>query len=100
VTLDWRATEKRPAGRFHDGIVAVCAQAARSIDTPARLLATVPGHDAISLSSVCPTAMLTVPSVGGICHNAAEFTAEDDIVLGAEMLARVLWALCRDGVPP
>ena len=43
--------------------------------------------------------MLVVPSVGGICHNPAEFTNEDDIVLGAEMLTQVLWRLCRDGAP-
>ncbi|WP_428487128.1 Zn-dependent hydrolase [Rhodopila sp.] len=99
VTLDWRAVAHRPAGRFHQGVIAICEEAARSVGVPARRLATVPGHDAISLSSICPAAMLVVPSLGGVCHSAAEFTADDDIVLGTEMLTRVLWCLCRYGVP-
>jgi N-carbamoyl-L-amino-acid hydrolase len=31
--------------------------------------------------------MLFVPSIGGISHDIAEDTAEDDIVLGCQVLA-------------
>jgi N-carbamoyl-L-amino-acid hydrolase len=98
VALQWRAVERRPAGRFDAGLLARCALAAREMGITPRALATVPGHDAISLAAICPAAMLVVPSVGGICHHPAEFTARDDIVLGAEMLTRVLARLCREGI--
>jgi N-carbamoyl-L-amino-acid hydrolase len=98
VTLEWRGTERRPAGRFDAGLTATCMAEIAGIGLTARSLATVPGHDAISLSAVCPAAMLVVPSVGGVCHHPAEFTAAQDIVLGTEALTRVLWRLCRDGV--
>jgi beta-ureidopropionase / N-carbamoyl-L-amino-acid hydrolase len=42
--------------------------------------------------------VLNVPSVGGICHHPSEFTRAEDLELGADLLARVLWRLCRDGL--
>lgn len=44
-------------------------------------------HDAMYLADHCPTAMLFVPSMRGISHNAAEETDHADLVLGAQALA-------------
>ena len=99
VDLQWRGAERRPAGRFDAKLAGLCRAEAAAAGFAARDLATVPGHDAISLSSVCPAVMLTVPSAGGICHDAAEFTAPADLVTGAEVLTRVLWRLCSEGLP-
>ena len=44
-------------------------------------------HDATNVSALLPTAMLFVPSIGGISHSFAEDTAEADLVLGAQVLA-------------
>ena len=44
------------------------------------------GHDAQVLVGVLPSAMLFVPSIGGVSHDFAEDTAEDDIVLGCQVL--------------
>ena len=97
VGLSWRGVERRPAGRFDAALLALCAEAAAGLGVAAPELATVPGHDAISLARMCPAAMLVVPSVGGICHHPAEFTAADDTLLGTEALTRVLWRLCEQG---
>ena len=48
------------------------------------------GHDAMVLARHVPTAMLFVPSIGGRSHDIVEDTDEDDIVLGCEVLARVV----------
>lgn len=45
------------------------------------------GHDAQWLARVMPAAMLFVPSIGGISHHWAENTADEDIVLGCQVLA-------------
>ncbi len=60
-------------------------------------LHTVAGHDAVPLASVLPSAMLFVPSVGGISHNEAEFTSMEDLVAGADVLAGVLCRLAFAG---
>ena len=48
------------------------------------------GHDAQMFARVCPSAMIFVPSVEGISHNPAEFTATEDLVLGSNILLHVL----------
>jgi len=44
-------------------------------------------HDAGILSALLPAAMLFIPSIGGISHDFAEDSREDDIVLGCQVLA-------------
>jgi N-carbamoyl-L-amino-acid hydrolase len=43
------------------------------------------GHDAQILSTVMPSGMLFVPSIGGISHHWTENTADADIVTGAQV---------------
>jgi N-carbamoyl-L-amino-acid hydrolase len=44
-------------------------------------------HDAGIVSAVLPAAMLFIPSIGGISHDFAEDSREEDIVLGCQVLA-------------
>lgn len=51
------------------------------------------GHDAQMLARVCPTAMIFVPSAGGISHNVAEHTEAADLEAGAAVLLDLLIGL-------
>lgn len=53
------------------------------------------GHDAQILAEVMPSAMLFVPSIGGISHHYAENTPDDDLVLGCQVFADAAAALLR-----
>ncbi len=44
-------------------------------------------HDAGIVSARLPSAMLFIPSIGGISHDFAEDSREEDIVLGCQVLA-------------
>jgi N-carbamoyl-L-amino-acid hydrolase len=44
-------------------------------------------HDAGIISASIPAAMLFIPSIGGISHDFAEDSREDDIILGCQVLA-------------
>ena len=44
-------------------------------------------HDAGFMSASLPSAMLFIPSIGGISHDFAEDSRDDDIVLGCQVLA-------------
>lgn len=44
-------------------------------------------HDATNVARLMPAAMLFVPSIGGISHDFAEDTDEDDLVRGLRVLA-------------
>ncbi|WP_226506988.1 Zn-dependent hydrolase [Pseudomonas sp. MWU16-30317] len=50
-------------------------------------------HDAQMMATLCPTAMLFVPSIGGISHNPKEKTHDEDLVAGAQILTDALWSL-------
>lgn len=45
------------------------------------------GHDPMIISERLPSAMLFIPSIGGISHDFAEDSHESDIVLGCRVLA-------------
>jgi N-carbamoyl-L-amino-acid hydrolase len=45
------------------------------------------GHDAQYLARKIPSAMLFVPSIGGISHHWAEDTKREDLVMGVQVLA-------------
>jgi N-carbamoyl-L-amino-acid hydrolase len=50
-------------------------------------------HDAQMMATLCPTAMLFVPSIGGISHNPKEKTLDEDLVAGAQILTDAMWSL-------
>ena len=53
------------------------------------------GHDAQVLANYLPSAMLFVPSIGGISHAFQEDTAEADIVLGCQVMADAAASILR-----
>jgi N-carbamoyl-L-amino-acid hydrolase len=53
------------------------------------------GHDAQYLARVMPAAMLFVPSIGGVSHHWTEDTADEDIVLGAQVFCDALARMLR-----
>lgn len=55
------------------------------------------GHDAQVLALRMPAAMLFVPSIGGISHDFAENTSDDDLALGCQVLATASEAILRAG---
>jgi beta-ureidopropionase / N-carbamoyl-L-amino-acid hydrolase len=48
------------------------------------------GHDAVNISTVAPTSMIFVPSVGGISHNESEYSTPEQIGRGAGILYEVM----------
>ena len=54
------------------------------------------GHDAINMALFTPTAMLFVPSVGGISHNIHEFSKLEDLEHGAQALLDTILQLDKE----
>ncbi|OAI64824.1 allantoate amidohydrolase [Ralstonia solanacearum] len=48
------------------------------------------GHDAQMIARIAPSAMIFVPSRGGISHNPREHTDDDQLVMGARVLLDVV----------
>jgi N-carbamoyl-L-amino-acid hydrolase len=51
------------------------------------------GHDSVLIAPLCPSAMLFVPSVGGITHNPREYSTPEQLARGAQVLLDAVVAL-------
>ncbi|VVE26555.1 Zn-dependent hydrolase [Pandoraea capi] len=78
---------------FHPDVLGHVEQACASVCGPVPRLTSGAFHDAMYLAQHCPTAMLFVPSRGGISHNPAEATDDAHLVLGARALAHCITTL-------
>ena len=54
------------------------------------------GHDAQMLARICPSAMIFVPSRGGISHNPLEHTDREDLESGANVLLQAMLRLAEE----
>ena len=48
------------------------------------------GHDAMNMVKLCPTGLIFVPSVNGLSHHPDEYTDHDDILIGIEVLEKII----------
>ena len=64
---------------------ALAASAERHAPGKHQRLPSGAGHDAQVLSTIMPSAMLFVPSIGGISHHYTEDTSDADLVLGCQV---------------
>ncbi|MGL4811434.1 MAG: Zn-dependent hydrolase [Beijerinckiaceae bacterium] len=86
VTIDIRDLARFAPTPFSESLIASVEHAAHALNYPVRRMISGAGHDAQLMASLCPTAMIFVPSTGGLSHNPKEFTAEADLIAGANVL--------------
>ncbi|MCL8209130.1 MAG: Zn-dependent hydrolase [Actinomycetia bacterium] len=72
-------------------------QAAGERRLPRRAIFSWAGHDAMAMAPRVPTAMIFVPSRRGLSHTAMEYTVDDDVVHGADVLLATLLAVDAEG---
>ena len=73
--------------------------AAQRRGLPHRRMTSGAGHDAQMLARIAPSAMIFVPSRGGISHNPREHTHDDQLALGAQVLLDVVQDCLRGQCP-
>jgi len=75
------------------------ATAVAAVGVTPRRLQSGAGHDAMTLSALCPTAMLFLRCQGGVSHNPAEAVREDDCILAARAMLAFIDAFERNPTP-
>jgi len=81
---------------MHPGLAAMLEASAAGLGLCSRRMASGAGHDAQLLQGICPTAMLFVPSRGGISHSPLEYTEPEDLKRGLAVLMDVLYELAYE----
>ena len=85
--------------KFDQNIVRLIEEAARERGLACRRMTSGAGHDAQMIARIAPSAMIFVPSIGGISHNPKEYTDDEDLVAGANILLDVVRRLATEGLP-
>ena len=93
VTISTRVLARFEPVIFDDQVVACVEKIAKEQGNTVRRMPSGAGHDAQMLARVCPSGMIFVPSVKGISHNPAEFTADSDLEAGANILLHTMLSL-------
>jgi N-carbamoyl-L-amino-acid hydrolase len=81
--------------RFDDACVDAVRRAAADAGYSVRDMVSGAGHDSAYVARVAPTAMIFVPCRGGISHNEAEFTSQEQCARGAQVLLQAVLAYDR-----
>ena len=80
----------QPAVGFDPDCVTAVRRAAEISGFSARDIVSGAGHDAAYISRVAPSAMVFVPCRGGISHNEAEFSSQQQCAKGAQVLLQAV----------
>ena len=71
---------------FDPAIGDLLRQKAEARQLATRDMIAAAGHDSVLIAPLCPSAMLFVPSVGGITHNPREYSTQEQVARGAQVL--------------
>lgn len=95
VTITSRRLARFEPVNFDGALADRIAHHAEALGLSQRRMTSGAGHDAQMLARICPSAMIFVPSVGGISHNPAEHTEPEDLIAGANVLLATLTELAN-----
>ena len=89
-----------PPAAMDDSLQGLIRQACDRRGFTHKTLPSGAGHDAQVLSQLCPTAMIFVPSRGGISHSPLEFSSHQALSDGLAVLSDLLYDLAWKGAAP
>jgi N-carbamoyl-L-amino-acid hydrolase len=93
VTVDWQPDEISDPVPLDEGIRQLIRRTASDLELSTTDIPSGAGHDSQNMAKLTPTAMVFVPSRDGRSHSPAEYTADHDVVAGADVLLATLLEL-------
>ena len=96
LSFDIVRDEHRPGTALDAEGVAQVIAAAQGLGLSATRMMTITGHDALTLQAIMPSTLIFIPSVGGLSHNEAELTHDEDIRNGCAVLESTLLRFAMD----
>ena len=92
VEIDEKRIWNSPAVKFAPELISCVREGVNQAGFTARDMASGAGHDAAYIARVAPTTMIFVPCLGGISHNEAESTTQEECAAGAQVLLNAVLA--------
>lgn len=91
-TTEWDSS----ATIFADEVIEAVEEACDLLNYSSMKMFSGAGHDAKYMNEITKTGMIFVKSIGGISHNEAELTLDEDLVKGANVLLHVVLQLANN----
>jgi ureidoglycolate amidohydrolase len=95
VTIQSELLNADPPAQCDPTVVAALAQACVAHEVRFERMISRAYHDSLFLSRIAPTAMLFVPSRGGVSHRPDEYSSPEDVTQGTLVLAETLARLAE-----
>lgn len=90
TTVSFDQFYQSPAAITDEGIKELVSKSAQALGLDSMPMPSGAGHDAQSLKDVTPIGMIFVPSQNGVSHAPTEFTSEQQITDGANVLLKTV----------
>jgi hydantoinase/carbamoylase family amidase len=90
VAVSWQPEEISDPVPLDEGIRRLIRRSASDLGLSTMDVPSGAGHDSQNMAKLVPTAMVFVPSRDGRSHSPAEYTADHDVVAGADVLLATL----------
>lgn len=93
TTFSYKSTHASSAALTDPALQKIIEARAKGLGFSTKYLPSGAGHDAQHMATICPSAMIFVPSARGISHAPTEYTAPGDVTNGANVLLQTLLAV-------
>lgn len=90
LNLHVEAVDRIAPAPMDEGMMQRVEAAVQRCSLKSTRLMSFAGHDAQCMAQVTPSVMYFVPSVGGISHNPAEYTSDDDCINAANVMLHAI----------
>jgi beta-ureidopropionase / N-carbamoyl-L-amino-acid hydrolase len=90
VSIAIKLLEKVPAVKFDKDVVSSLEKISGALGIRSRRMISGAGHDAQLMARICPTAMIFIPSKGGVSHSPEEFSSPEALTDGGNVLLHSL----------
>lgn len=90
VRIEHRFAHTWPGQQYPPEGVALARAVLADLAVPGMPVQTRAGHDSTNMKNLVPTVMLFIPSVDGISHAEAEYTRDEDLCTGVDVLTETL----------
>ncbi|KUM29873.1 Zn-dependent hydrolase [Arthrobacter sp. EpRS66] len=68
-------------------------KSAANLGKSVRRIRTMAGHDSVAMNRIVPTVMMFIPSIDGVSHCEREFSTDEDMLHGLDVLTDVGWEM-------
>lgn len=93
MTINVRDFDIRENQYYPEAGVELTGKIAADLGLGSRRMQTMAGHDSVAMNRIVPSVMVFIPSVDGVSHCEREFTTDEDMAAGVDVLAGIAWEL-------